>query len=200
MSHPLKSRKSDAISPLRRQAVRALRALDFHEAPGKGFAMSRQPLMNSPFLLGFDEIEKALERVTRTASDGYPPYNIERLAGEADLPERLRITLAVAGFSRESIVHHAGRGAIGHSRSSARRQGAPISASRHRRATVPAQLSARRGHAGSRRRSVRRIVVGGSRPPRTGADRQDDRNCNAKLKEQFACLARLLESAERKTP
>jgi HSP20 family molecular chaperone IbpA len=65
--------------------------------------MSRQPLMNSPFLLGFDEIEKALERVTRTASDGYPPYNIERLAGEADLPERLRITLAVAGFSRGQL-------------------------------------------------------------------------------------------------
>ena len=43
--------------------------------------MSRQPLMNSPFLLGFDEIEKALDRVTRTATDGYPPYNIERLAG-----------------------------------------------------------------------------------------------------------------------
>jgi HSP20 family molecular chaperone IbpA len=65
--------------------------------------MSRQPLMNSPFLLGFDEIEKALERVTRTASDGYPPYKIERLAGEADLPERLRITLAVAGFSRGQL-------------------------------------------------------------------------------------------------
>jgi HSP20 family molecular chaperone IbpA len=59
--------------------------------------------MSSPFLLGFDEIEKALERVTRTASDGYPPYNIERLAREDDLPERLRITLAVAGFSRGQL-------------------------------------------------------------------------------------------------
>jgi HSP20 family molecular chaperone IbpA len=59
--------------------------------------------MNSPFLLGFDDIEKALERVTRTASDGYPPYNIERLAGEDDLPERLRITLAVAGFARNQL-------------------------------------------------------------------------------------------------
>jgi len=65
--------------------------------------MSRQTLMNSPFLLGFDDIEKALERVTRTASDGYPPYNIERLAGEADVPERLRITLAVAGFGRHQL-------------------------------------------------------------------------------------------------
>jgi HSP20 family molecular chaperone IbpA len=59
--------------------------------------------MNSPFLLGFDDIEKALERVTRTASDGYPPYNIERLASEDDLPERLRITLAVAGFARNQL-------------------------------------------------------------------------------------------------
>jgi HSP20 family molecular chaperone IbpA len=59
--------------------------------------------MNSPFLLGFDDIEKALERVTRTASDGYPPYNIERLASEDDVPERLRITLAVAGFARNQL-------------------------------------------------------------------------------------------------
>jgi HSP20 family molecular chaperone IbpA len=65
--------------------------------------MSRPTLMNSPFLLGFDDIEKALERVTRTGSDGYPPYNIERLAGEANLPERLRITLAVAGFNRGQL-------------------------------------------------------------------------------------------------
>jgi HSP20 family molecular chaperone IbpA len=66
--------------------------------------MSRPTLMNSPFLLGFDEIEKALERVTRTASDGYPPYNIERVPRDGDLPERLRITLAVAGFSRDQLA------------------------------------------------------------------------------------------------
>lgn len=66
--------------------------------------MSRPTLMSSPFLLGFDEIEKALERVTRTASDGYPPYNIERLPREDNLPERLRITLAVAGFSRDQLA------------------------------------------------------------------------------------------------
>ncbi len=66
--------------------------------------MSRPTLMNSPFLLGFDEIEKALERVTRTASDGYPPYNIERLQREDNLPERLRITLAVAGFTRDQLA------------------------------------------------------------------------------------------------
>lgn len=58
---------------------------------------------NSPFLLGFDEIERAIERVTRTASDGYPPYNIERIAKNDDQAERLRITLAVAGFLRDQL-------------------------------------------------------------------------------------------------
>ena len=65
--------------------------------------MSRIPSLNSPFLLGFDAIERALDRVTRTSADGYPPYNIERLAAGTDGPERLRITLAVAGFTREQL-------------------------------------------------------------------------------------------------
>ncbi|MFL4979030.1 MAG: Hsp20 family protein [Xanthobacteraceae bacterium] len=64
--------------------------------------MSRVPSLSSPFLLGFGEIERALDRVTK-AADGYPPYNIERLAPDQDNPERLRITLAVAGFSREQL-------------------------------------------------------------------------------------------------
>src|SRR5262249_48005832 len=57
------------------------------------------PSLSSPFLLGFDEIERALDRVTKGA-DGYPPYNIERIARENGKPERLRITLAVARFPR----------------------------------------------------------------------------------------------------
>ena len=65
--------------------------------------MTRTPSLNSPYLLGFDDIERALERVTRTASDGYPPYNIERLARTEKEPERLRITLAVAGFIRDQL-------------------------------------------------------------------------------------------------
>ncbi len=64
--------------------------------------MSRVPSLSSPFLLGFDEIERALDRVTK-AADGYPPYNIERLARDQDNPERLRITLAVAGFTRDQL-------------------------------------------------------------------------------------------------
>jgi HSP20 family molecular chaperone IbpA len=64
--------------------------------------MSKIPSFSSPFLLGFEEIEQALDRVAK-AADGYPPYNIERLARDGDRPERLRITLAVAGFSRGEL-------------------------------------------------------------------------------------------------
>lgn len=65
--------------------------------------MSRVPSLNSPFMLGFDDIERALDRVAKAASDGYPPYNIERIARDETQPDRLRITLAVAGFTREEL-------------------------------------------------------------------------------------------------
>ena len=65
--------------------------------------MTRVPTFNSPFLLGFDEIERALDRVAKTSGDGYPPYNIERLQRTDEEPERLRITLAVAGFTRDQL-------------------------------------------------------------------------------------------------
>jgi HSP20 family molecular chaperone IbpA len=64
--------------------------------------MSRVPTLSSPFLLGFEEIERTLERAVKGA-DGYPPYNIERLPKTDVEPERLRITLAVAGFSRAEL-------------------------------------------------------------------------------------------------
>jgi len=64
--------------------------------------MSRVPSLSSPFLLGFDEIERVLDRVVKGA-DGYPPYNIERLARDQTQPDRLRITLAVAGFTRDQL-------------------------------------------------------------------------------------------------
>jgi HSP20 family molecular chaperone IbpA len=57
--------------------------------------MNRNTYFNSPFLLGFDHLERLLER---TANDGYPPYNIEQTG-----PDCLRITLAVAGFSRDEL-------------------------------------------------------------------------------------------------
>jgi HSP20 family molecular chaperone IbpA len=64
--------------------------------------MSRVPSLSSPFLLGFEEIERVLDRVAKGA-DGYPPYNIERLPRDGQNPDRLRITLAVAGFTREQL-------------------------------------------------------------------------------------------------
>src|ERR1700677_1625526 len=64
--------------------------------------MSRISSFSSPFLLGFDEIERVLDRVAKGA-DGYPPYNIERIARGPGGPECLRIVLAVAGFTRDQL-------------------------------------------------------------------------------------------------
>ncbi|AYM04294.1 Hsp20 family protein [Agrobacterium sp. SOY23] len=64
--------------------------------------MSRMTPFTHPLLLGFDAMEKTLERMAK-ANDGYPPYNIERLPGSEDVPERLRITIAVAGFSQDDL-------------------------------------------------------------------------------------------------
>ena len=58
---------------------------------------------SSPFLLGFDEMERVLDRVAKSGADGYPPYNIERVAQADGKGEILRITLAVAGFGRDQL-------------------------------------------------------------------------------------------------
>ena len=63
--------------------------------------MSRMTPLSSPLLLGFEEIERVLDRVSKSGSDGYPPYYIERVVAEDG--DRLRITLAVAGFTREQL-------------------------------------------------------------------------------------------------
>jgi HSP20 family molecular chaperone IbpA len=60
--------------------------------------MSRVSLLSSPFLLGFDQLERVLERAAKSANDGYPPYNIEQI-GDATW----RITLAVAGFAAKDL-------------------------------------------------------------------------------------------------
>ena len=64
---------------------------------------SRGSPFGHPYLLGFDGIEQALDRAAKAAGDGYPPYNIERLARSGSEPDRLRITLAVAGFTRDQL-------------------------------------------------------------------------------------------------
>lgn len=63
--------------------------------------MTRMTPFSSPLLLGFDTMEKTLERLAKTG-DSYPPYNIERLQS-GENAQRLRITLAVAGFAEADL-------------------------------------------------------------------------------------------------
>ena len=63
--------------------------------------MSRITPFASPLLLGFDAMEKTLERISK-ASDGYPPYNIERTIDD-DGTERFVISIAVAGFALSEL-------------------------------------------------------------------------------------------------
>jgi HSP20 family molecular chaperone IbpA len=63
--------------------------------------MTRPPPFSSPLLVGFDTLEKKLERIAK-AGDSYPPYNIERIAGKSG-HDTIRITLAVAGFSDNEL-------------------------------------------------------------------------------------------------
>lgn len=82
-----------------RMPVRVRRANELNARSIEEARMTRVSLFNSPFLLGFDQLERTLDRVAKASGDGYPPYNIEQI-GE----DRLRITLAVAGFSMADLV------------------------------------------------------------------------------------------------
>ncbi|MEM8987984.1 MAG: Hsp20 family protein [Pseudomonadota bacterium] len=53
---------------------------------------------DSPFLLGFDQIQRVIDRAAKSAGEGYPPYNIEEMSANA-----WRITLAVAGFAKADL-------------------------------------------------------------------------------------------------
>jgi HSP20 family molecular chaperone IbpA len=64
--------------------------------------MTRPLAFSSPLLLGFEDIERLFDRVSKTA-EGYPPYNIERIATNSGKPARIVITLAVAGFDPKDI-------------------------------------------------------------------------------------------------
>ena len=50
-------------------------------------------------MLGFEQFEQAVDMISKTASDGYPPYNVEKVS-----ENKIRITLAVAGFSQEDML------------------------------------------------------------------------------------------------
>jgi HSP20 family molecular chaperone IbpA len=64
--------------------------------------MTRMTPFSSPLLLGFDAMEKTLERLAKNG-DSYPPYNIERLRCADGFAGKLRITLAVAGFAEADL-------------------------------------------------------------------------------------------------
>ena len=55
-------------------------------------------IFNSPFLLGFDQFERTIDRISKLSSDTYPPYNIEQTSTNS-----LRITVAVAGFKKAEL-------------------------------------------------------------------------------------------------
>jgi len=60
--------------------------------------MNRMLTFDSPYLLGFEHTRILIERAAKAATEGYPPYNVEE-TGEG----RVRITLAVAGFSPDQL-------------------------------------------------------------------------------------------------
>jgi HSP20 family molecular chaperone IbpA len=62
--------------------------------------MNRISAFASPLLLGFEEMERMIDKISRSG-DGYPPYNVERIMNEGTVS--LRITLAVAGFTDEDL-------------------------------------------------------------------------------------------------
>ena len=70
--------------------------------------MSRISFGSHPFLLGFEDLDRLVERTAKSGSDGYPPYNIEQRGEDA-----YRITLAVAGFNEgDRVLVHAEPGRI----------------------------------------------------------------------------------------
>ena len=61
--------------------------------------MTKMALETHPFLLGFEQLERLVERTAKSGNDGYPPYNIEQTSATS-----YRITLAVAGFAENDLA------------------------------------------------------------------------------------------------
>ncbi len=61
--------------------------------------MSKLTLGSYPHMLGFEQLERLLERSAKSGNEGYPPYNIEQTSDFS-----YRITLAVAGFAEEDLA------------------------------------------------------------------------------------------------
>ena len=61
--------------------------------------MTKLTFASHPYLLGFEQLDRLVERTAKSGNDGYPPYNIEQ-RGDASY----RITLAVAGFAETDLA------------------------------------------------------------------------------------------------
>lgn len=61
--------------------------------------MTKLTLASHPYMLGFEQLERLLERNAKTGNEGYPPFNIEQTSEYG-----YRITLAVAGFAEEDLA------------------------------------------------------------------------------------------------
>ena len=61
--------------------------------------MTKLSLGSHPYMLGFEQLERLLERSAKSGNEGYPPFNIEQTSGNS-----YRITLAVAGFSEDDLA------------------------------------------------------------------------------------------------
>ena len=130
--------------------------------------MSRVSMFNSPLLLGFDQLERTLDRLAKSA-EGYPPYNIERIGENG-----LRITLAVAGFTSDDLAIELVESQLT-VRGKQTDDGDPrLPSSRHRRAPVPARFHAGRGHRGDRGAARQRAAVDRPRAAGPGAAHSQD--------------------------
>jgi HSP20 family molecular chaperone IbpA len=87
-----------AIFCLNRKQAVPFRAAFGARSQEEDSRMTRMSLFNSPLLLGFEHFERTLDRLAKTGGDGYPPYNIEQIGDD-----RLRISIAVAGFSMDDL-------------------------------------------------------------------------------------------------
>ena len=60
--------------------------------------MTKLTLASYPHMLGFEQLERVLERTAKAGNEGYPPFNIEQTSDYS-----YRITLAVAGFAEQDL-------------------------------------------------------------------------------------------------
>ena len=60
--------------------------------------MTKLTLGSHPYIVGFEQLERLLERSAKSGNEGYPPFNIEQTSANS-----YRITLAVAGFGEGDL-------------------------------------------------------------------------------------------------